>query len=251
MFAPRVATTQTKGDAGSTGRFGQRTLSQARNEPDGDQEREIVGESLTDPAPPRRLAWDFGKIPLFPPDRTSRRQLAPGPVDDPLEQEADRIAHRVMRMQGPAQPGASMQARQAAYEEDKPLQVKTAGTPDSRDEAATTVQETLRSPGHSLDPSTRAIMEPPLRTGLRPSACPRRCRGSSLGEGTPGQRIHRRPRYFFRRRSICAAVARVSTLARPRAHSRGATTWKSPTRPMRPRKLSKQHEPGADWAKIR
>jgi Domain of unknown function (DUF4157) len=38
--------------------------------------------------------------------------------------------------------------------------VKTAGTPGSRDEATTIVQEALRSPGHSLDPSTRALMEP-------------------------------------------------------------------------------------------
>ena len=100
MFAPRVATTQTRGDAGSTGRFGQRTSRQAGNERDGDHEREIVGEGLTDLPPPRHLAWDFGKIPLFPPDQASRAQascplpgiiqpkLVVGAVNDPLEHEA-------------------------------------------------------------------------------------------------------------------------------------------------------------------
>jgi hypothetical protein len=65
MFAPRVATTQTKGDAGSTGRFGQQTSRQAENERDGDLEREIIPENLTDLAPPSRLARDFRKIPYF------------------------------------------------------------------------------------------------------------------------------------------------------------------------------------------
>jgi hypothetical protein len=105
---------------------------------------------------------------LFPPDRANRRQsfsalprasqekLAVGPVDDPLEQEADRTADQVMRMQA----RAAMPARQATYEGDESLQVKTTGTPGSRYEATTIVQEALRSPGRSLDPSTRALMEP-------------------------------------------------------------------------------------------
>ena len=41
-----------------------------------------------------------------------------------------------------------------------PLQVKTTGTPTSRREAPIVVQEALRSPGSSLNPSTRALMEP-------------------------------------------------------------------------------------------
>ena len=110
---PEGCTTQTRGDAGSTGRFGQRTSRQARNERDGDHEREIVRESLTDLPTPRRLAWDFGKIPLFPPDQTSRSQasyplpgiiqpkLVVGAVNDPLEHEADRVADEVMRMPDP------------------------------------------------------------------------------------------------------------------------------------------------------
>ena len=111
MFAPKVA--ETRGDANSTGRFGQRTSRQPRNERDGDHERKIVREDLTDLAASRRIAWDFGKIPLFPPDPASRarasyplpgiiqRKLTVGAVNDPLEHEADRVADQVMRMPDP------------------------------------------------------------------------------------------------------------------------------------------------------
>jgi Domain of unknown function (DUF4157) len=137
MLAPRVATTQTRGDAGSTGRFGQPTSRQARDERDGDHEREIVGESLTDLPPPSRLAWDFGKIPLFPPDRTSRsqtsypspgiiqRKLTVGAVNDPLEHEADRVADQVMRTKlkvpSQASPGKASTAtkRPSAWAEER------------------------------------------------------------------------------------------------------------------------------------
>src|SRR5882757_1365002 len=57
-----------------------------------------------------RPSWDFSKIPLLPPGATPPRSSAPrlpiqaklkiGAVNDPLEQEADRIAGQVMRMPG-------------------------------------------------------------------------------------------------------------------------------------------------------
>src|SRR6478672_2196338 len=53
-------------------------------------------------------SWDFSKIPLSPPGATPPRSSGPplpiqaklkiGAVNDPLEQEADRIADQVMRM---------------------------------------------------------------------------------------------------------------------------------------------------------
>jgi hypothetical protein len=176
MFAPRVATTQTRGDAGSTGRFGQRSSRQAGNERGGDDEREIVRENLTEPATPRRLAWDFGKIPLFPPDRTSRTQaplpgviqpkLAVGAVNDPLEHEADRIADQVMRMPAPdlavsaAPPQVSRKCAECEEEEQK-VQRKEAGAPAlSLSEAPASVHEILRSLGKPLDAATRSYFEP-------------------------------------------------------------------------------------------
>ena len=180
MFAPRVATTQTRGDAGSTGRFGQRTSRQAGNERDGDHEREIVGESLTDLPAPRHLAWDFGKIPLFPPDRTSRTKashplpgiiqpkLVVGAVNDPLEHEADRVADQVMRMPAAAA-GLSLTAAPpqvsrkcaACEEEAQPLQPKMLepSAVPSRGEPGV-VQDALHTPDQPLDPESRAFFEP-------------------------------------------------------------------------------------------
>ncbi len=174
MFAPRVATTQTRGDAGSTSRFGQRTSRQASNEHDSDHEREIVRENLIDPAPERHLAWDFGKIPLFAPDQASRsqasypspgivqRKLTVGAVNDPLEHEADRIADRVMRMPDPdmsvaaAPPQVSREC--AACEEEEKLRRKPSGRTPA--EAPGIVHEVLASGGQALDVASRAFFEP-------------------------------------------------------------------------------------------
>ena len=152
MFAPKVAKPQTKATEGSTSRlvphrsmvvgdrpgrdpldqvqFLQRTignqatlrlLAQRARSP---TEKGVEGHNKqeADPAPlttrgetpgPSR---NFSKIPLFPPDRTSRPQpsstlaatprsgviqakLVVGQVNDPLEHEADRVAGQVMRMQ--------------------------------------------------------------------------------------------------------------------------------------------------------
>jgi predicted nucleic acid-binding protein len=178
MFAPRVATSQTRGDAGSIARFGQRTSRQAGNERDGEREREIVRENLTDPAAPSHLAWDFGKIPLFPPDRTSRsqasyplpgiiqRKLTMGAVNDPLEHEADRVADQVMRMPdpgivvNPAPPQISRKC-EACEDEEETLQRKETGTVEpGLSDAPASVHEVLRSPGQPLDEATRAYFEP-------------------------------------------------------------------------------------------
>jgi outer membrane protein OmpA-like peptidoglycan-associated protein len=180
MFAPRVATTQTRGDTRSTGRFGQRTLRQARDERDGDHEREIVRENRTDPSAPRRIAWDFGKIPLFSPDQASRsqapppgviqRKLAIGQTDDPLEHEADRVADQVMRMPAPvsglssAPPQVSQKC--AACEEESrvgggPLRRQQAVPSAIHDhrEAPPIVHEALRAPGMPIPTHALADME--------------------------------------------------------------------------------------------
>jgi hypothetical protein len=180
MFAPRAATTQTRGDAGSTGRFGQRTPRRPTNERDGDHEREIVRENLTDLAAPRHLAWDFSKIPLFPPDQTSRSQasyplpgiiqpkLSVGAVNNPLEHEADCVADQVMRMPA-AEASLSLTAAPpqvsrkcaACEEEAQPLQpemLEPSAVP-SRGEPGV-VQNVLRTPDQPLDPESRAFFEP-------------------------------------------------------------------------------------------
>ena len=147
----------------------------------------------------RTAAWDFGGINLFAP-RPPRgvdagpemvmaqpafvlqRKLAVGRVDDPLENEADRVADQVMRMPlsgvgasaaPPSVSGAAVLRREcacgggcdkcknkAAGQEDGSLQrkLRSQGSLEPT-EAPSIVHETLRSPGQPLDGSTRRFFE--------------------------------------------------------------------------------------------
>jgi Domain of unknown function (DUF4157) len=135
-------------------------------------------------------SWDFSKIPVFPPGHaeqfrmpslfpaprlpgTIQAKLKVGAVDDPLEQEADRVADQVMRMPAAGVPftSAPMQLsheRATCEQGDEKLQEKATGTnKTSADEAPAIVHEVLRSSGEPLDDATRAYFEP--RFGLRSS----------------------------------------------------------------------------------
>jgi len=91
----------------------QRASSQTGKGVDDDSEQEAAPENMTARATARGVSWDFSKIPIFPPDRPNQPQalfsftarplpgpvqakLVVGPVDDPLEHEADRAAGQVM-----------------------------------------------------------------------------------------------------------------------------------------------------------
>jgi hypothetical protein len=86
----------------------------------GDLGQDIVPESVGAERGSRGLAWDFSKIPLFPPERMSGEfrstsqfpasrlpgppipaKLKAGAVDDPMEHEAGREADQVTRMPAP------------------------------------------------------------------------------------------------------------------------------------------------------
>jgi hypothetical protein len=127
---------------------------------------------------------DFTEIPVLPPDRTDlsrtrspltiaprpaaiQPKLALGPVDDPLEHEADRIADQVMRMPDPnlstgtARPQLSRKCAACDEEEAQTLQAKRAHVPKpAAGEAPQIVREVLRSSGKPLDAPTRAFFEP-------------------------------------------------------------------------------------------
>jgi hypothetical protein len=91
-------------------------------------------------------------------------KLAVGPVNDPLEREADRVADQVMRMPDPlpvscrAPPQISRKCAACEQEEEGKLQKKSAAEAAPQT-APATVHEVLASPGVPLDPSTRAFME--------------------------------------------------------------------------------------------
>jgi Domain of unknown function (DUF4157) len=177
MFAPKMARPQTKAPESSTSKLVTRDLTLAGHRwghnPVDD------GRTSADSAC-RGISWSFSKISIFPPERTSEAQLvsvhstqpgriqpklAIGPVDDPLEREADAIAGAVMRMPEPA-PSISAAAIQASRkcalcekdDEQNTLQKKSAdGTQPQT--VPLIVHEVLRSPGQPLGAATRAFFE--------------------------------------------------------------------------------------------
>jgi outer membrane protein OmpA-like peptidoglycan-associated protein len=93
-------------------------------------------------------------------------RLQIGTLDDPLEREADTVTEAVMRMPAPAlsvstaSPQISRKCA-ACAEEHKKLKMKPANTSAPAAGAApAVVHEVVRSPGHPLDPATRAFFEP-------------------------------------------------------------------------------------------
>lgn len=125
---------------------------------------------------PVRSAVDAKRIPVWamawgdglPPGLMLQTKLTVNTPGDTYEQEADRISEQVMRMPEPqlqracACGGAcpKCQMEQTGQEHER-LQTKRVGSGDLGQTAVPPiVHEVLRSPGQSLDPATRAFMEP-------------------------------------------------------------------------------------------
>ncbi len=140
----------------------------------GDPGQDVGPESVSAEGGSRGLAWDFSKIPPFPPERMSgefqspsqfpaprlpgppiQAKLKVGAVDDPLEHEADRVADQVMRMPAPGVSGASTPPQVcrkcAACEGEEQLHKKPAGTLSAGREAPPIVHDT-------------SLLRPSLRT---------------------------------------------------------------------------------------
>jgi len=127
-------------------------------------------------AAPIRTAWDFGALPIFPPEqprgpappaRVLQPKLEIGAVDDPLEREADAVAERVMRMVDPtpsisAAPPRISRKCAACEQEDEKVGMKPAGAARPVKEAPPIVHQVLRGPGQPMDAETRAFFEPRL-----------------------------------------------------------------------------------------
>ena len=153
-------------------------------EPDGNHDQEIALENATAREVPGGASWDFSKIPLFPPDQIDRSQprfslsapprmgviqtkLSVGEVNDPLEDEADRVANQMMRMTGPmlsiaaASPQVSRKSADCEEKGPKTLRTKPTGVPATfTAEAPSPVRTILGSPGRPLDAAARAYFEP-------------------------------------------------------------------------------------------
>ncbi|GJD60233.1 eCIS core domain-containing protein [Methylobacterium frigidaeris] len=150
-------------------------------------EQKASPENMTARGAARVPPWDLGQISVFPPDRPNQAharsslrapplpdvlqaKLTAGGVNDPFEQEADRIAGHVMRMQDPAPsvttaPHEISRKCAACGHEAQWLQTKIASSSEARVcEEAGVVRDVLRTSGQPLDLESRAYFEPRFGT---------------------------------------------------------------------------------------
>jgi len=182
MFAPKVATPQTKAAENPPSGPAPRpsTLMGHRVGCDPIEQALFLQRSIGNQGTLRllsRRAWRAASEAA--PEHTAREtviepKLVIERADDPLEHEADRIADQVVR--GPrtavavAPAPAQISRKCAACDEEEQaqtLQAKTAGTSQPSVRAAPgIVQDVLRTPGQPLDADSRAFFEPRLRSNL-------------------------------------------------------------------------------------
>jgi hypothetical protein len=175
MFAPKVAK-QTKAAAPPINRLAPQrsTLRSIGNEHSDEHEQDAMTPGKT----PRGVSWDFSKIPIFRPERSSlstpclagiiQPKLVVGDVNDPLEHEADRVADYVMRLPAPAPsiaPAPPQLSRKCAAceeeaEEPTPMQRKIADGSSVVADVPASVHDVLRTPGTPLDAADRGYLEP-------------------------------------------------------------------------------------------
>lgn len=159
---PVKAATQARG-AGAKG-LARPTPGWLASRPFAMQREQTGGVRETEQRQPTSVAagpsFSFGKLALQP-------KLTVGRSDDPFEQEADRVAERVMRMPGSSEVGVVLQRKcSSCEEEDKlqrrtedKLQRRTMGTPVGEIAPPPIVNDVLRSPGRPLDPVNQAFFE--------------------------------------------------------------------------------------------
>jgi Domain of unknown function (DUF4157) len=195
MFAPLAAKTQSKEPASSNDKPTHERWRQEFTDSTAEHilflQRTIGNRAtlrlLSQPTALVGLSPSQAKLPITTPSVPGSIQpkLMVGAVDDPLEQEADRVAEQVMRMPepdtpaSPALPGASPGVQrkcscdggcdqcQAGQSDDgdgrvqmKPAEADVSGRSSEPSIAPPIVHEVLRSPGEPLDPATRAFFEP-------------------------------------------------------------------------------------------
>lgn len=130
--------------------------------------RDKAGAEAAAAASPR-FTHDFSRIPVFPRAPASlQRRLAVSAPGDVYEQEAERVAERVMRTPGPPLQRAcacgggcsGCQPKRAGLTDER-LQTKGTGSGEAGREATpAVVDEVLASPGQPLDREARAFFEP-------------------------------------------------------------------------------------------
>ena len=130
MFAPKVPKVQTKALENSFSKMPERSTLLAHR-----LGHDSVEQALLRQRTSRGNSWDFSKIPSYPPDRLGsssqssiiQRKLVVGQPNDPLEDEADRVAGQVVQMSAVEASSAPVQLEAAPVSVEK--QVAGSGGP--------------------------------------------------------------------------------------------------------------------------
>lgn len=152
-------------------------------------------------------------------------KLEVGPVDDPLEHEADRVARQVMRMPASGTPPArcacggtpAPDGECAACRAKRLERVATGAEAPGSHHAPPSVHVTLASPGRALDATTRAFFEPRLGVDLGAVRIHDDGRAAASAQDVAAHRLHRRTRHR-RGEALPAGERRWTQLDRPRTH---------------------------------
>jgi Domain of unknown function (DUF4157) len=123
------------------------------------------GARAAQPAVPPRFISNQSRLRQIPPRIQAKLEI--GPVDDPLEREADAVADKVMRMTdidralSRAPPQVSRKCPACEEENKKKLQMKSEGGGRfDGTEAPQSVHQMLQEPGRPLDANSRVFFEP-------------------------------------------------------------------------------------------
>ncbi|WP_233809192.1 eCIS core domain-containing protein [Paraburkholderia sp. HP33-1] len=114
----------------------------------------------------QQAEWPFFDDRAASDSRCLQRKLAIGAADDALEQEADRVAERVLRTPvrdwepRPAHPRVARKCAACDLEDEKLRRKESAAGAMALGDAPSIVHETLRSPGQPLDRKSRDFFEP-------------------------------------------------------------------------------------------
>jgi hypothetical protein len=177
MLAPHCSTE----DHWSLKRRALRDSAPAGNARNSSEEQHSFGQIAPTETTDRPVWWDFSKLSTFAPVSRTRAvivqpKLVIGPVDDPLEREADAVADRVMRMPAITTPRCTSARRQlsrkcAACEEegsDALLQTKRDGAQPVQSDALARESESLESAARSRDARALTIVDAVLRSSGKP-----------------------------------------------------------------------------------
>jgi hypothetical protein len=169
VFAPRVARSKSKAAKISTSRLVPHRATLVGHRPGHDpvEQTLFLQRAIGNQATLRLLARQGPVLSRNGRNNSEEQKIVIGQANDPLEQEADRIADQVMRMPdanislASGMPQLSRKCAACEQEEGEMVRPKAAAAANAgAGKVPGIVREVLRSPGQPLDTESRAFFEP-------------------------------------------------------------------------------------------